>query len=793
MRLPRTKSFHLALAGGGIVLFACSPSQRQEPELQVESEPEASASALSAAEQLAAFDAAKQNDPSGADLALDIENMLKAQVLEEQQDYTAAAQRWYAAMATARGRFAKRAFDGWVKAYCQGLGKKSDPLVLARLLLAESRQGGASAYMTSKSLTTDQALAPLLVKLVPEWLTVEQGSKTAAIEISPPKDAGVPSDDPLLVDTARRQCQAAGLGVSSWQKWINSLPAEVAIYWQGLVAHCAGQSTRAMELFKEAYPKLGRKTATQAMAIEAAARTAILQRANDQKTAAADTYTDLMDLWAKPGATANAFALDRLPFLQRRIDETLWAARYRTTVADYENGKRHAQAALELVSTAMQEREAQVGPRREELAALRADAYHILAYRIAVEKREFDSALALNTLALENKDLNREWQERLTWFSGLYEYLLGNFEAAQKRWLRLHASTNDDSMKTATLFWSARAIHKLGRSNDAAALVERLVTDYPLSYYSVVAVPAAELPSRSSWQNALGNLREAEAKLASQGLKGIARYREHHQVGSYLRRAEFLSASKLDHFAKLASQEAHDVMTTHLDHGRDSDAFLYLTRLQYNNGQFLAAIALTTKLAKTSSAFWREHPEQLTIYFPRPYQSAYVQYAQDSGLDRALLLAISRQESGFTPEIRSSANAIGVMQLILPTAQTFSQGLDLGGQDLEKALENPPTNIRIGARFLKHLSLRFKGYSPAIFGGYNAGEYAMKTWLERRAHQDTLAFVELVPFGETKDYIKNVWRNMHIYRAIETEKTAASQVWPKHRRYADGRAQADWR
>jgi soluble lytic murein transglycosylase-like protein len=69
----------------------------------------------------------------------------------------------------------------------------------------------------------------------------------------------------------------------------------------------------------------------------------------------------------------------------------------------------------------------------------------------------------------------------------------------------------------------------------------------------------------------------------------------------------------------------------------------------------------------------------------------------------------------------------------------------------------------MGSRYLKRLSLEYKGFPPAVYGAYNAGEPAVDIWLKRRAHSDPLTFVELVPFGETKSYIRNVWRNVMVY------------------------------
>ena len=118
-------------------------------------------------------------------------------------------------------------------------------------------------------------------------------------------------------------------------------------------------------------------------------------------------------------------------------------------------------------------------------------------------------------------------------------------------------------------------------------------------------------------------------------------------------------------------------------------------------------------------------------------------------------------------DIRSGANAIGVMQLIRPTAERFAAQLGIADKDLDTALRDPISNVRLGGRYLKSLSLMYEGFPPGVYGGYNAGELAIDLWRKHRSNPDPLAFIELVPFGETKDYIKGVWRNIAVYHFLE--------------------------
>ena len=83
----------------------------------------------------------------------------------------------------------------------------------------------------------------------------------------------------------------------------------------------------------------------------------------------------------------------------------------------------------------------------------------------------------------------------------------------------------------------------------------------------------------------------------------------------------------------------------------------------------------------------------------------------------------------------------------------------------ERNLKNPASNIQVGANYLRSLGERYHSV-PQIAAAYNAGELAVDGWLEFRKHDDQLIWVELIPFSETQDYVKNVWRNYVIYHEL---------------------------
>ena len=132
------------------------------------------------------------------------------------------------------------------------------------------------------------------------------------------------------------------------------------------------------------------------------------------------------------------------------------------------------------------------------------------------------------------------------------------------------------------------------------------------------------------------------------------------------------------------------------------------------------------------------------------------------GVDPYLIAAIIREESQYDLKAVSRVGAIGLMQVMPATANNVAQrmGIPAVGRD---DLFDQETNIRIGVRYVEQLLKQFSGNLVYTIASYNAGPIAVSTWLTQHRNHSQDEFVELIPYQETRQYVKRVLRSYREY------------------------------
>jgi len=155
-------------------------------------------------------------------------------------------------------------------------------------------------------------------------------------------------------------------------------------------------------------------------------------------------------------------------------------------------------------------------------------------------------------------------------------------------------------------------------------------------------------------------------------------------------------------------------------------------------------------------------PTVISSLFPQTYDG--IIKSQNSPIDHRLILSLIRQESAFNRKAKSVVGARGLMQLMPSTARMFKRRLKT------HQLFDPNLNIKIGVKFLERLVKRYDGNLMFTLSAYNAGMGNVGKWMKTIPFgDDILLNVELIPFSETKKYVKLIYRNLFFYKYLDQD------------------------
>lgn len=327
---------------------------------------------------------------------------------------------------------------------------------------------------------------------------------------------------------------------------------------------------------------------------------------------------------------------------------------------------------------------------------------------------------------------------RLAW---LY-YRGGEFSSAQTTFRALAAQSKNGPFATAALYWQARAGEKLGDGDGAKQLYRQIVSHGEESYYQALAL------SRLEQLGAPADARKPAAPVAqSESDPPLAA-----ELTFHLTRARELAALSLHQLA-VAEIDALNRRAKAPERLR-----ALLMREYFNNQAYGRSLALAQQLSAAQS-------DRDLYRYPLAYWELIQQKTQERGLDPHLVLALIRQESLFNARARSPAAAMGLMQLIAPTAARVAKQIGLPAPNQEKLFE-PETNLTLGTQYLKDLLERYSNNWFKAIAAYNAGEAAVDRWEREIVTDDIEEFVERIPYVETRGYVKLVLRNHRIYKRL---------------------------
>ncbi|MGL6316556.1 murein transglycosylase [Vibrio sp. WXL103] len=297
--------------------------------------------------------------------------------------------------------------------------------------------------------------------------------------------------------------------------------------------------------------------------------------------------------------------------------------------------------------------------------------------------------------------------------------------AGVEMWLSLLSSDALQSQRWS--YWQARADLALDNTERGELQLQSLVGER--NFYSVAAATALE--------------QDYQYPTSSQPF-------EQSQVAAY--------QSSL---ARIEELIRRDKITT-----AKSEWRFLLSRVEQGDKQLLASFAASkrwynlTVTATIEAQMW----DNIELRFPIAHRWWFEFYAKRHDLNLTTLLSLARQESALDVEARSPVGARGIMQIMPATAKDTARkfGLSYSGSQQLYQVEK---NIEIGSQYLKSLMNRYDDNRIFALAAYNAGPGRVRQWRERSdAQLDVFAFIEAIPFYETRNYVQNILMFETYYR-----------------------------
>ena len=147
------------------------------------------------------------------------------------------------------------------------------------------------------------------------------------------------------------------------------------------------------------------------------------------------------------------------------------------------------------------------------------------------------------------------------------------------------------------------------------------------------------------------------------------------------------------------------------------------------------------------------------VAYPTPFRGIVKQVSRRFNVSESLIYAVMRQESLFNIYAISPSGAMGLMQLMDFTAKWKAKRLGISARDIFDVY----TNITLGTAYLRYLLDYWEGDLVRAIASYNAGPGAVSKWKD---YGDDYIFIELIPYRETRKYVKKVLYNYYVYQDL---------------------------
>jgi soluble lytic murein transglycosylase len=354
---------------------------------------------------------------------------------------------------------------------------------------------------------------------------------------------------------------------------------------------------------------------------------------------------------------------------------------------------------------------------------------HILARRLLGKDRPSDAYILVRDHAQSDRAAVAEAEWLAGWIAlkklNRPEIAAGHFETMYKA-VRFPVS------RAKGAYWLARSLAAVGKFENSRNWYET-AAQHPYTYYGHLAVLALGQTSATKFARDPQPNEEQAQKFD---------------------RMELVVAVRLLHKLK---EENHirSFLTALSDNAQTPGEHKLVVDLAREVGRRDRALAAAKQAA-------RDGVQIGTANFP------VTSYTGHRKVEQALQLAVTRQESQFDIKARSHAGALGLMQLMPPTARYVARK-HRWRYSRTRLTRDPDYNSRLGTAYLAELLDQYKGSYIMALAAYNAGTPRVKRWVRdygdpRKPDVDPIDWVEMISISETRNYVQRIMEGLQVYR-----------------------------
>lgn len=324
--------------------------------------------------------------------------------------------------------------------------------------------------------------------------------------------------------------------------------------------------------------------------------------------------------------------------------------------------------------------------------------------------------------------------------SAALTYAAGDHDSAAALFAERGRSADDPAVRQRGLYWAGLVESEAGRDGRARTLLRAALDVDRFSYYGT---RAAGMLGRPLLPADLPPGPRTPAGLDPEVRNGVLR----------LQAAEALDLDG-------AVETESDRLGAHF--GQHERGRYALAEAMNRHGFPLRGVRLAHRIRLEAG---EDNLRLLRAIYPFPFREEIRSVAARWSLSPHLVAGLVRQESLFEAEIESSAGAVGLMQLMPGTGRQLAREREVPDFRPEH-LRRPSLNLRLGTGYLAELIDRFDGNLSFALAAYNAGPHRMARWRGRDFAQSGEAFMEGIPFRQTRHYVKAVRAHARIYAAL---------------------------